>query len=182
MKLSNFSYLDIIVRDLQASNFLILTPNYKTTSEIVFISQYMDLLLYICVTVPEMLDQCVYGFLRVPCRFGQRRRPSCLLGARPGHPVLPQLPSRVHCQAVQAPLPRLWPGSVRRLLAGASDRALAGLGPPRARVRELQPETGGPLTRTVFPLQEPRRETTCSVSSQSVTALPPFLSRLCLVC
>lgn len=56
MKLSNFSYLDTIVRDLQASNFLILTPNYKTTSEIVFISQYMDLLLYICVTVPEMLD------------------------------------------------------------------------------------------------------------------------------
>lgn len=93
MKLSHFSYLDIIDRDLQARNFLILTPNYKTASEIVFLSQYVDLLLYMCVTVQEMLDQCVDGFLRVPCRSGKRRRPSCLLGARPGHPVLPQLPS-----------------------------------------------------------------------------------------
>lgn len=41
------------------------------------------------------------------------------------------------------------------MLAGAPGRALAGLGPPRARVRELQPETGGPLTQTVFPRQSP---------------------------
>lgn len=102
-----------------------------------------------------MLDQCIYASPRVPRRLSERRRPSCLLGARPGYPVLPHLPSRVHCQAFQAPLPRLWPRSVRRLLTGASGRALAGLGPPRARVRELQPETGGTLTRTVSPPAEP---------------------------
>lgn len=88
--------------------------------------------------------------LRVPCRPSERRSPSCLLGAWPGHPVLPQLPTRVHCQAVQAPLPRLWPGSVRRLLPGASGGSIAGLGPPCARVHRLQPETWRTLTGTAF--------------------------------
>lgn len=152
--------ISIILWDLLDRNFLILTLNNSKTSEIAFISWCVELLHQMCnlltkKPVQVMLDQCFYGFRRVPFRSSKRRRPSCLLGARPGHPVLPQLQSWVHCQAVQAPLPRLWPRSVRRLLAWASGRALAGLGPPRARVRELQPETGGPLTRTVFPLQSP---------------------------
>lgn len=91
-----------------------------------------------------------YVCLHVPCRTGERRSPSCLLGAWPGHPVLPQLPTRVHCQALQAPLPRLWPRSVRRLLVGAPAGSVAGLGPPGARVHKLQPEARRALTGTAF--------------------------------
>lgn len=80
------------------------------------------------------------------CRPGERRCPSCLLGSGPGHPVLPRLPARLHRQAVQAPLPCLRPGRVRRLLAGAPPRPVAGLGPPRARLQDLRPETWGTLT------------------------------------
>lgn len=80
----------------------------------------------------------------------ERRCPPCLLGARPGHPVVPQLPTRVHCQAVQAPLSRLWPRSVWRLLPWTPDGSVAGLGPPCAHLHQLQPETWRTLTGTAF--------------------------------
>lgn len=102
------------------------------------------------------LCMCVYLCYVLPCRPCERCRPSCLLGAWPGHPVLSQLPARVHCQAVKAPLPCLWPRSVWWLLPGASAGSIAGLGPPCAGVRQLQPETWRTLTGTAFLPQSTR--------------------------
>lgn len=96
------------------------------------------------------MSQIALWCICVFCRLSERCSPTCLLGAWPGHPVLPQLPAWVHCQAVQAPLSRLWPRSMWWLLPGASASSIAGLGPPCARVHQLQPETWRTLTRTAF--------------------------------
>lgn len=63
-----------------------------------------------------------------------------LLGPRPGHPLLQRVPTRVLAAPLHPPLPRLWPGSVRRLLPGATGRAVPRLGPPREGLQRLQPE------------------------------------------
>lgn len=115
---------------------------------------------------------CVFTFC-VSVRSSERRSPSCLLGAWSGHPVLPQLPAWVHCQTVQASLPCLWPRSVWWLLPRASASSIAGLGPPRACVHQLQPETWRTLTGMVFLPQSTRKNH--SLSSQSVTAIPLLL-------
>lgn len=91
-------------------------------------------------------------------RPSERRSPPRLLGAWPGHPVLPQLPARLHCQAVQAPLSRLWPRGVRRLLPREAARSVTGLGPPRPCVHKLQPESRGTLTGRRLPSSEQWRQ------------------------
>lgn len=117
---------------------------------------YSDVKWVTCVTNVKPI--CARVCLHVLCRSSERRSPSCLLGAWPGHPVLPQLPTRLHCQAVQAPLPRLRPRSVWRLLPGAPAGSITGLGPPRARVHKLQPETRRTLTGDCLPSSEHGRE------------------------
>ena len=63
---------------------------------------------------PNLVPPCLHGrgpALSLP-RSGEGRGTARLLGARPGHPVLPQLWARVQRQAVQAPLPGLRAGRV----------------------------------------------------------------------
>lgn len=119
--------------------------------------------LHICDVPNARLYECQAIMYLCVCshvlwRSSERRSPSCLLGAWPGHPVLPQLPARLHCQAVQAPLSRLWPRSVRRLLPRKAARSVTGLGPPRPGVHKLQPESRGTLTGCRLPSSEQRRQ------------------------
>ena len=116
-----------------------------------------------------------------PCRPRERCSPSCLLGTWPGHPVMPQLPTWVHCQVVQAPLPRLWPRSVWRMLPGASASPIARLGPSCARVRRLQPETWRALTWGALLPQSTREDRSLSLQSGNCWSIPPLLQWCCLV-
>lgn len=78
-------------------------------------------------------------------RPGEGRSSPGLLGPGSGHPLLQWVPEGVLPTPLHPPLPRLWPGSVWRLLSGAPLRALPRLGPPGEGLQWLQPETWGAL-------------------------------------
>ena len=78
-------------------------------------------------------------------RPGERRGSAGLLGPGPGHPHLQWVPERVLPSPLHPPLPRLRPGRMRWLLAGASGRAITRMGPPGEGLQQLQGESRGAL-------------------------------------